>query len=836
MIYTVAMSFLTKDNATHRSENLEVTRVHINLDLTDITASTYRAEAFFYLSSTLPDVTIDVAAHTINAVTIDGDDTTFTENGEHITITNVPTDEPCVIGVDALMRYSTTGQGLHRFIDHDDNTTYIYSHCEPADAHRAWPCFDQSDIKPVWEFSVKAPTAWTVTSNRKEFDVVIDENDWTWEFGTTEPLSAYLTAIAAGNWYVIDDIEPWQGKVNGQDLDVPLRILCRQSLKDFIDTDHIVETTKAGLDFYHERYRYAYPWGKYDQIFCPEYNIGAMENPGLVTFNENFISRDKPTSFARQRLAGTLLHEMCHMWFGDLVTMRWWDDLWLKESFADYESYCALAAATAFSDSWANIAIGRKTWGYEADAYSTTHPIVANAPTVEQAQQNFDGISYAKGAAVLQQLHAWLGDNAYIAGLRRYFSRFAFSSTDRTQFLQTLAEGTGKDVDEWARTWLAASGITHLSTTRNATHVTISQHNADSQVVRPHVFCIDEYDNASTPHRIKRHHVDLDGTSTTIELEKADSILALNADDSTFAIWDLTKDEARQLVALLHMSEKSLLRAVMWQTLYQGVRYHHIDPHAFIKATTLQFDRGVPTVLLHLLRHTRDVMNFCSIDRRREYAAQLFADISNRICQSTDNEKKYAYGQSVFQLAALASNADNAEGIQHVMSQFSDVDVLWNGVMALVSLGVYSMDDVSRFQKLNDDTFEGRRHRLSTRYAGADGWQRAFSDIERDINATDHMATDHVRAIVRGAHWAATKDVDVSAYIDLVQAAWDAYPQHMATIVVNGLFAHGYYNADDLHKLGAFIDTADTISAQLKRLLIENYEAEKRYVDARDNN
>src|SRR5206468_6305316 len=319
-----------------------------------------------------------------------------------------------------------------RFVDPVDDAVYCHTDAEPYDIHRVYPCFDQPDLKGTFEFSVRAPAGWHVSSNSAPTHIPAPATGGWWQFAPTPKMSTYITAVVAGNFHVVNDRH---GTID-------LAVACRQSLAQYLDADEIFDITKRGFDFFAEEFAYPYQFGKYDQIFCPEFNAGAMENAGCVTFAERHIFRSKVTEAEREGRADTILHEMAHMWFGDLVTMRWWDDLWLNESFATFASNLGLVEATRFRSAWTTFGSNWKTWAYRQDQLPSTHPIVADAPDIETMKTNFDGITYAKGASVLRQLVAWVGQKEFLDGVRAYFARHAWGNTELADFLAALEKAS----------------------------------------------------------------------------------------------------------------------------------------------------------------------------------------------------------------------------------------------------------------------------------------------------------------------------------------------------------------------------------------------------------
>ncbi len=407
--------------------------------------------------------------------------------------------------VDALCAYSRTGEGLHRFEDPEDGEVYLYTQYEPADARRVFANFEQPDLKAPFTFQVTAPEGWTVVGNgaREGDPEPVADGGTVSRFAPTQPISTYITAVVAGPYHVEHD--HYARRLDDKAvLDIPLSVLCRRSLAKHFDADAVFGVTKQGLDFFHDNFGYPYPFGKYDQAFVPEYNLGAMENPGCVTFREEFIFRGKVTRAAYEGRANVILHEMAHMWFGDLVTMRWWDDLWLKESFADFMGAFALVEATRYEEGWITFANRRKAWAYRADQLPSTHPVVADIRDLEDAKLNFDGITYSKGASVLKQLVAYVGRDAFLEAARRYFARHAYGNTTLADLLSVLAETSGRDMAAWSRAWLETSGVNTLTpevvcdAEGRITRLTVAQGGAGEQpVVRPHRIAVGLYRRAA---------------------------------------------------------------------------------------------------------------------------------------------------------------------------------------------------------------------------------------------------------------------------------------------------------------------------------------------------
>ncbi|MFG2058876.1 aminopeptidase N [Micromonospora sp. NPDC048930] len=467
--------------------------------------------------------------------------------------------------VEAEMAYSNTGEGVHRFVDPADGETYLYAMSFLDDVQRIFAAFDQPDLKAPVTLSVTAPPEWTVAANGA---VAARPAPGRWEFATTAPLATYFFSLIAGPWHVRQD------EHDG----IPLGIYCRRSLAAHLDADadEIFTVTRQCLDRFHQLFAERYPFGKYDQAFVPEFNAGAMENPGLVTIRDDYVFRSAVTDTQRELRATTIAHEMAHMWFGDLVTMRWWDDLWLNESFAEYLGTRVTAEATRFGQAWTTFAMRRKAWGYAADQRPSTHPVAPEeVADAAQGLLNFDGISYAKGASVLRQLVAWLGDDAFLAGLNAHFAKHRFGNATLADLLDSLGAASGRDLSDWAERWLRRPQV---NTLRMVTAVDADGRWTEAAVVqtapeaypvlRPHRIGVARYGTDTPAHRFE---VDLDpdtdhGRTALAELvgQPATGLLLPNAGDLTFAKIRLDAASADAVPMVLPGLDDPLARALLW--------------------------------------------------------------------------------------------------------------------------------------------------------------------------------------------------------------------------------------------------------------------------------
>ncbi|GAB2838890.1 aminopeptidase N [Streptomyces deserti] len=599
------MSVLTRDEAQTRAELLDVHRYTIELDLTtgDETFDSRTVIRFSVRADQdVTDTFVEVKPAELRSVTLDGQPLDpQTLDGNRLPLKNLTAGEH-ELRVDAVMRYSRTGEGMHRFTDPTDGETYVYTQLFMEDVQRVFAAFDQPDLKAVFDLTVKAPERWTVLANS-----VTEHTDGVWKAAPTPLISTYLVAVAAGPWY----------SLRTEHRGLPFGIHCRRSLAPYLDADaeEILDITRACFDRYHEKFEEPYPFDSYDQAFVPEFNAGAMENPGLVTFRDEFVYRSAVTDTERQTRAMVIAHEMAHMWFGDLVTLKWWDDIWLNESFAEYMGYQTLTEATRFTDTWTDFGVARKAWGYDADQRPTTHPVAPEAVTdTASALLNFDGISYAKGASALRQLVTWLGEKDFLAGINTHFSRHKFANATLADFIDSLAATTERDVHAWADAWLRTTGVDTLtpevSTDNGHWHLTIRHHSGPavrskpgpakngrtplatlqpSGGSRPHRITIGLYDHdlhdASRLTLRDRLEADLPATGD-IGISAAGprpALLLLNDGDLTYAKIRFDPESFTAIRTALSGLPEPLTRAVVWNALRDAVRDGELPATAYLE-------------------------------------------------------------------------------------------------------------------------------------------------------------------------------------------------------------------------------------------------------------
>ena len=569
---------LTREEASERASLVSTETYVVELDLTpdseerfgSVTTITFTAIPG---SSTFVDlVDGDLESITLNGVAID----TSVYANSRIALTGLAGSNE--LRVAATCKYSRSGEGLHRFIDPADNRVYLYTQFEVPDARRVFATFEQPNLKASFEFHITAPAHWQVVSNSPTPEPSpVRHGVSVWHFAPTKRMSTYITALICGEYDVVRDV------YKGAYEDIDLGIFCRQSVREHLDQDDLFLITKQGFGFFEGAFEMGYPFGKYDQLFVPEYNMGAMENAGAVTFRDEMIFRSRETVAAYEQRANTILHEMAHMWFGDLVTMNWWDDLWLNESFAEFAASHASANATRFTDSWTSFTNSRKNWAYRQDQLTSTHPIAADNYDLHAVEANFDGITYAKGASALKQLVAWVGERDFFAGLRQYFTKHAYGNTELSDLLVELESASGRELEDWAKEWLQTSGVNTLHArffvddTGAFTSFAVEQSAIQAYpTLRRHRIAIGLYNRVDGKLvRTERVETDIHGASTNIvELlgQKQPDLILLNDDDLTYAKIRLDERSFVTLVESITTFEGPLPRALCWGSAWDMTR------------------------------------------------------------------------------------------------------------------------------------------------------------------------------------------------------------------------------------------------------------------------
>ncbi|WP_405663772.1 aminopeptidase N [Streptomyces sp. RK9] len=844
---------LSRDEAQERAALLSVEGYEVFLDLRSAVGDsdgdagaprTFRSVTTLRFRCAEPGAAsfADLIAPSVTAVSLNGKDLDPSEvfDGSRITLEDLREENELV--VDAQCAYSRTGEGMHRFVDPEDGEVYLYTQYEPADSRRVFANFEQPDLKAPFRFSAQAPEGWTVWSNG-----VGELTDGVWRFAETKPISTYITAVVAGPYhYVTDSYE--RVFEDGTRLEIPLGAMCRKGLAKHFDADDVFLVTKQGLDFFHDHFDYPYPFGKYDQAFVPEYNLGAMENPGCVTFREEFIFRGKVTQASYERRANVILHEMAHMWFGDLVTMRWWDDLWLKESFADFMGSFSMVEATRFTSGWITFANNRKAWAYRADQLPSTHPVTADIRDLEDAKLNFDGITYAKGASVLKQLVAYAGRDAFLEGARRYFKRHAYGNTRLGDLLSVLEETSGRDMTAWSRAWLQTAGVNSLTpqVTLNAegriTELAVVQEAAGpahqsappkgTSELRPHRVAVGLYRReAGDLVRYARAEADVEGPRTTVaELAGAEApeLVLVNDDDLTYC--KIRFDETSLATLRDHLGDITdpLARALCWSALWSLTRDGLMPARDFI-GLVLRFagqesDIGV-LQMLHAWANTA----------RTHYAAPSWREEGGRaLAEGALRELRVAEPGSQHQLtwarffASVASSAADLQLLQGLLDGTAKIDGLdvdqelrWAFLGALAVSG--AADEQALAAELaRDDTASGKRHQvrcLAARPSAAVKAQAWAAVVESDA-----LSNALVEATIAGFQQPSQRELTAAyapKYFDVIERVWAERSIQIGMDVVRGLFPHFQDSQETLDAADAWLTGHEQAPPALRRLVLE---------------
>nr|MDQ4007842.1 aminopeptidase N [Actinomycetota bacterium] len=729
--------------------------------------------------------------------------------------------------------YSRTGEGLHRFVDPADNRVYLYTQFEVPDARRVFTTFEQPDLKSRFAFTVTAPSHWQVVSNSPTPEPEpVDDGVGVWRFAPTLPMSTYITALVAGEYHVVRD------SLAGRDAEIPLGVFCRQSLAAHLDVDDILEVTKQGFGFFESAFEMGYPFGKYDQLFVPEYNMGAMENAGCVTFRDEYIFRSRQTAAAYETRANTILHEMAHMWFGDLVTMRWWDDLWLNESFAEWASHHASTVATRYDQAWTAFCNSRKTWAYRQDQLPSTHPIAADNYDLHAVEVNFDGITYAKGASSLRQLVAWVGEEAFLAGLRRYFGRHAFGNSELGDLLAALEETSGRELGSWTKEWLQTSGVNTLradfDTANDDTFAAFAvQQSAhpDFPTLRRHRVAVGLYDRTDEG-LVRRGRVETDVTGERTEVpelvgQRRPDLILLNDDDLTYAKIRLDERSLATLVASVDAFTASLPRALCWGAAWDMTRDAEMAASDFVDLVL----RGVGTesdlTAVHtLLRQAQTAVNIYVAPAHRDEVATRWESGLLALARSAEPGSDHQLAL-VRALAAAPTRPENLDVLEVLLDDGGelpglriDADLRWALLSGLAGAG--RLDESAIEAELSrDNTISGQQHAASARTAlpSAAAKQWAW----HQATERDDVPNETQRSVAAAFQQPGQEELllpYVDRYLELAATVWEDKGTQLASNVLTFMFPRAIPTPEVLDKVSAWLSTTQANPAA-RRLVSE---------------
>ena len=826
---------LTRDEARQRAQLLDVQSYAAELDLTG-GETTFGSVAVVKFRCSQPGAAtfIDLIAPTVTDITLNGsrlDTSAF--DGSRIALAGLAADNELRIAAECA--YSRHGEGLHRFADPADGSIYTYSDLETFDAHQVFACFDQPDLKAPFELTVLAPAGWQVVSNMPP-DATPPGADGEvaagrWHFPPTPPVPTYITAVAAGPYHVV------RTEHDG----IPLGLYCRTSLAPYLDHDEIFEITRQGLDFFHGAFGRRYPFPKYDQLFVPEFKEGAMENAGCVTIVEDLLFRSRVTDFLRGERASTILHEMAHMWFGDLVTMAWWDDLWLNESFATWAGTTAQAEATRWPSAWTTFAQLYKAWAYRQDQLPSTHPIAADIPDIHAVEVNFDGITYAKGAAVLKQLVAYVGRDNFLAGVRGYFAAHEWSNATLRDLLDALEKTSGRDLSAWSQVWLETAGVNTLrpryttGADGTITGFTIEQEApASHPVLRPHRVAVGLYDlSGPEPGSLTRRHraeIDVAGPETSVPEftgERRPDLVLVNDDDLTYAKIRLDDHSLNTLIGSIGRFTGSLPAALCWSAAWDMCRDAEMAARDYLRLV-LSGIASVPeiSVAQTLLMQVTTAVRRYTDPAWRETGIRELAEALRGLLERAGpgSDFQLAYAQAFARTAVtpdqLALLRGLLDGSGPVDGLVVDTDLRWTLLDRLVNRGLAGPQEIDA-ELAADATDEGERRAAACRAAiPAAGNKRAT--WEEIVSGKLPNAT--FRAVLTG-FFGDDQDELVqpyaSRYFEVVGDVWREWKPDMAQWFVVHAYPHQAVSEATIAATDGYLARADPPPG-LRRLLTEN--------------
>ena len=841
---------LTREEAAARAELLSVDGYDVTLDLTR-GEKTFGTTTVVRFAARRPGAStfVDLIAAAVDEVELNGRSLPVESvvSQGRIQLDDLRAEN--VLRVVAQGSYMHTGEGLHRFVDPVDDEVYLYSQYEVADARRVFACFDQPDLKATHTLTVTAPAHWQVVavSPTPEPEAGAAQGTATWRFAPTPRLSTYVTALVAGPYHVE------RGEIRSRDgRSVPAGVFCRASLAPHLEADEVRSVAQQGFEYFEELFDRTYPFEKYDQLFVPEFNAGAMENAGTVTFTEQYVFRSKPSQAAVERRALTILHELAHMWFGDLVTMRWWDDLWLNESFAEYASTRCQAEVTRWSTAWTTFSSAEKSWAYRQDQLASTHPIVADIRDLADVEVNFDGITYAKGASVLKQLVAWVGTEGFDAGLRAYFREHEWGNTTLADLLRHLEITSGRDLDAWSGEWLRTAGVATLRPQVEldgdgvVTALRVLQEAPQGHpTVRSHRLAVGGYDLVDgVLRRTQRVELDVAGGSTDVlgsfvGAARPD-LLLVNDDDLAYAKIRLDGRSLDTAIAHLADFEDSLPRTLVWGAAWDMTRDAELGAREFVDLVLRNITSVTdPSVASTLLRQLSAAL-FAYVapqfrDAAEESAADRLQGLLEAAAPGSDMQLLFArsfaaHARTPGQLARVAAVLDGSRPVDGLAV---DTDMRWSLLTGLVAGGAAGEAEIAA-ELERDDTAGGRVHAAAARAAvptpeaKALAWQQVVEqgDLPNTVQA----------AVIGGfgrVHDLSLLEPYVVPYFEVLPMVWKERTSEMVTQIVEGLYPAALASRELLERTEAWLaDSPDEPS--LRRLVTESRDGVARALAAQE--
>jgi aminopeptidase N len=826
---------LTRVEAQERRAIVDTHSYAVELDLTK-GAEIFGSRTLVRFAATEgADTFIDLIARHVREITLNGRSIDPAEAfaDSRIALTDLASENELYIDADCL--YTNTGEGLHRFVDPVDDEVYLYSQFEVPDSRRMFAVFEQPDLKATFEFTVTAPDAWKVVSNSPTPEPApAGPGKATWAFAPTPRISSYITALIAGPYEsTFSELTSSSGRV------VPLGVYARKSLWQYLDADYVFDITRKGFAYYEDKFGYAYPFEKYDQLFVPEFNAGAMENAGAVTFTETYVFRGKVTDAVKERRVVTILHELAHMWFGDLVTMKWWNDLWLNESFAEWASTIATAEATEWTEAWTTFNAMEKTWAYRQDQLPSTHPVVAEINDLEDVQVNFDGITYAKGGSVLKQLAAWVGIDAFFSGVGAYFQKHEWGNTELADLLSELEKTSGRELATWSKKWLETAGVNTLSPVIDeAADGTISRFAivqtapADYPTIRPHRLGVGFYSlKDGGLQRVHRIELDVDGDRTDVPqlkgLTRPDLVL-LNDEDLAYA--KIRLDDRSLATAIAHLGEISdpLARSLVWGAAWDQTRDAEASASDYIDLVLGNIGRETEsTTVRTTLAQLQLAANSYVAPEKRDAARVKVADGLWELAQQADAGSDSQF-QFVTAFASAVATPEHAATLKKLRDGELtldgleiDTDLSWQLLIGLAAGGAASVADIDAALAA-DNTAKGGEAAATAKAAipTVEAKRAAWNSLVD----SDQLPNTIVRATTLGLQHPTGRDVlgdFVAPYFEALEPIWKGRTYQIANYLITGLYPSPRADAALRDATRAWLDANRDIPA-LRRLVSEN--------------
>jgi aminopeptidase N len=828
---------LTRIEAHERRAVVDTRSYEVALDLTK-GAEVFGSRSVVRFAATPGAATfIDLIARDVREITLNGRelDPAGVFHDSRIQLDDLQEENELVVDADCL--YTNTGEGLHRFVDPVDGEVYLYSQFEVPDSRRMFAVFEQPDLKATFQFTVTAPATWKVVSNAPTPEPITHDDSAiaTWGFAPTQRISSYITALIAGPYE-----ETRSELTNSEGRVIPLGVFARKSLWQHMDADYIFDKTRQGFAYFEEKFGYPYPFEKYDQLFVPEFNAGAMENAGAVTFTETYVFRSKVTDAMKERRVVTILHELAHMWFGDLVTMKWWNDLWLNESFAEWASTIATAEATEWTEAWTTFNAMEKTWAYRQDQLPSTHPVVAEINDLEDVQVNFDGITYAKGGSVLKQLAAWVGTEAFFAGVGAYFRKHAFSNTELSDLLVELERTSGRDLSGWSKKWLETAGVNTLSPVIDESgDGTISRFAitqtapADYPTIRPHRLGIGFYDlrdGALT--RTRGLELDVDGDLTEVPQLKGvrrPDLVLLNDKDLAYA--KIRLDDRSLATAIDHLADIAdpLARSLVWGAAWDQTRDAESAASDYVDLVLRNIGRETEsTTIRTTLAQLQLAANSYVVPDSRDATRARVADGLWTLAQGAEAGSD-AQLQFVTAFASAASTPEHWDIVRRVREGAIvldgltiDTDLSWQLLVSLASGGV--LDEAAIDEALAaDNTAKGGEFAAQARAAipTAEAKAAAWASLVDEDTLPNTIVRSASAGFVHPAGRHLLGDY-TDRYFDMLLPIWESRTYKIAEYLCDLLYPAPLANAALRDATRAWLGAHPDAPAALRRIVVEN--------------